>query len=139
MEMLSDSRTVLVTGKGRAQIRKDASPDAKMVGLADPGAVLQIESLRRRTLAASRASDVDGWIPQKPDLGRGRGRECSNRPSMPEVAHAGEHHRQSRFVGGVDHFLIVHRTARLDHRRGARFGHRQQAVREGKEGFRRRR
>ena len=36
-QMLSDSRTVLVTGKGRAEIRKSAARDSKVVGSADAG------------------------------------------------------------------------------------------------------
>ena len=41
---------------------------------------------------------------------------------MPEVAHAGEHHRHAALVGGGDHLLVAHRAARLDHRRGAGLG-----------------
>ena len=39
--------------------------------------------------------------------------------SMPEVAHAGEDHRQAVLVGGRDHLLVAHRAARLDDRDGA--------------------
>ena len=34
---------------------------------------------------------------------------------MPEVPHAGEHHRDAVFVGGGNHFIVAHGTARLDH------------------------
>jgi SH3-like domain-containing protein len=61
MEMLSDSRTVLVTGKGRTQIRKDAAPDAKMVGQADPGAVLKLKACAEQACRVT-SGDVDGWI-----------------------------------------------------------------------------
>jgi SH3-like domain-containing protein len=61
MEMLSDSRTVLVTGKGRTQIRKEASPDAKMVGQADPGAVLKLKACAEQACRVT-SGDVDGWI-----------------------------------------------------------------------------
>ena len=37
------------------------------------------------------------------------------RPSVPEVAHAGEHHRDAALVGGGDHLVVAHRAARLDH------------------------
>jgi SH3-like domain-containing protein len=63
MEMLSDARTVLVTGKGRAQIRKDAKPDAKVVGLADAGAVLKLKACVPDACRVT-ATDVDGWIPK---------------------------------------------------------------------------
>ena len=52
---------------------------------------------------------------------------------MPEVAHAGEHHGESRLVGGRDHLGVAHRPSRLDHRGGAGRGDRLQPVREGKE------
>jgi SH3-like domain-containing protein len=63
MEMLSDARTVLVTGKGRAQIRKDANRQAKVVGLADAGAVLKLKTCREEVCRVT-GSDVDGWIPR---------------------------------------------------------------------------
>ena len=50
------------------------------------------------------------------------GSRSSNTDSVPEVAHAGEHHRQPVFVGGGDHFGIAHRTAGLDDRLDACFG-----------------
>jgi SH3-like domain-containing protein len=63
MEMLRDSRTVLVTGKGRTQIRKDASPNAKTVGQADPGAVLKLKACTEEACRVA-SGDVDGWIPK---------------------------------------------------------------------------
>src|ERR1700742_3888314 len=39
-QMLSESRSVLVTGKGRASIHANENPDSKVVGLADPDAVM---------------------------------------------------------------------------------------------------
>ena len=33
---------------------------------------------------------------------------------MAEVAHATKHHRNTALVGGVDHFLVAHRAARLN-------------------------
>ena len=58
--MLTDQRTVLVTGKGRAQLF--AKPDGgKVAALADPGAVARLVAC---TLTAChiRGEDVDGWI-----------------------------------------------------------------------------
>lgn len=63
MEMLSDNRTVLVTGKGRADIRKDATPQAKLVGQADPGAVLKLKACNQDACRVA-SGDVDGWIPK---------------------------------------------------------------------------
>src|SRR5947208_681155 len=34
---------------------------------------------------------------------------------MSEVSDAGKDHRQAQAVGSLDHFLIAHRAARLDH------------------------
>ena len=61
MEMLSDARTVLVTGKDRAQIRKDDSAGAKVVGLADAGAVLKLRACAEDACRVT-SGDVDGWI-----------------------------------------------------------------------------
>ena len=61
-----------------------------------------------------------------------------NAASVPEVAHAGEEHRDAGRVGGGDHLLVAHRAAGLDHRRRAGLGDREQAVGEGEEGVGRR-
>ena len=58
--MLSDQRTVLVTGKGRVQIRADAD-GGKVVGLADPGAVAGLKTCTRDACHI-RGEDIDGWI-----------------------------------------------------------------------------
>ena len=63
IEMLSDNRTVLVTGKARVEIRKDASPEAKVVGLADPGAVLKLKACAQDACRVV-SGGVDGWIPK---------------------------------------------------------------------------
>ena len=54
-------------------------------------------------------------------------------PSVPEMAHAGEHHGDAGLVGGRDHLVVAHRAARLDHRRRAGLDRGQQPVGEGKE------
>jgi SH3-like domain-containing protein len=61
MEMLSDARTVQVTGKDRVDIRKDASPDSKLVGRADPGAVMKVKACEAEACRVT-SGDVDGWI-----------------------------------------------------------------------------
>jgi SH3-like domain-containing protein len=58
--MLSDQRTVLVTGKDRAQIRESAS-GGKVVGLADPGAIAGLKSCTPDACHI-RGEDIDGWI-----------------------------------------------------------------------------
>jgi SH3-like domain-containing protein len=60
-QLLSDSRTVLVVGKGRAQIRKTAEADSKLVGLADPDSVLSLKGCEADACRV-RADRVDGWI-----------------------------------------------------------------------------
>ena len=60
-----------------------------------------------------------------------------DRGSVPEVAHAGEHHRQPGVVRRRDHLVVADRSARLDHRGGARLDRRQQPVGEGEERVRR--
>ena len=60
--MLSDQRTVLVTGKGRAQIHESAS-GGKVVGLADPGAIAGLKTCTQ-AVCHIRGEDIDGWIPR---------------------------------------------------------------------------
>jgi SH3-like domain-containing protein len=58
--MLSDQRTVLVTGKGRVKITADAQ-GGKVVALADPGAIANLRSCTRDACRI-RGEAVDGWI-----------------------------------------------------------------------------
>jgi SH3-like domain-containing protein len=60
--MLSDQRTVLVTGKGRVQIRESES-GGKVVGLADPGAIADLKSCTASACHV-RSEDIDGWLPR---------------------------------------------------------------------------
>ena len=60
-QLLSDSRTVLVVGAARAEVRKSAAPDSKLVGLADPDAVLSLKGCEADACRV-RADRVDGWI-----------------------------------------------------------------------------
>src|SRR5215469_5838389 len=62
-QMLSDSRTVLVIGEGRVDIRRSEALGAKLVGQADPGAILSLKSCDAE-FCRVRAPDVDGWIPR---------------------------------------------------------------------------
>jgi SH3-like domain-containing protein len=62
-QMLSDKRTVLVTGKERVVLRAKDDPAAKVVGLADAGAVLNLKSCDRDACRVT-AERVDGWIPK---------------------------------------------------------------------------
>jgi SH3-like domain-containing protein len=58
--MLSDQRTVLVTGKGRVQLYEKPE-GGKVTALAEPGAVARLVAC---TLNAChvRGEQVDGWI-----------------------------------------------------------------------------
>jgi SH3-like domain-containing protein len=60
--MLSDQRTVLVTGKGRVNLTADAD-GGKVVALADPGAIAHLRSCTRDACRI-RGEKVDGWIPK---------------------------------------------------------------------------
>jgi len=69
--MLSDQRTVLITGKTRVPIH--ASEDGgKLVGLADPGAVAGLKSCGPDTCHIS-GQDIDGWIARDRIWGVGPG------------------------------------------------------------------
>ena len=58
--MLSDKRTVLVTGKGRVQITADAE-GGKVVAFADPGAIADLRSCARESCRI-KGEQVDGWV-----------------------------------------------------------------------------
>ena len=62
-QMLTDARTVLVTGKGRIPIRKDADAGAKVVGLADSGAILGLKTCQGDVCRVS-SQGIDGWLPK---------------------------------------------------------------------------
>ena len=47
---------------------------------------------------------------------------------------AGEHHGEAGLVGGLDHLVVAHRAAGLDHRGGAGLRRGEEPVREGEEG-----
>jgi SH3-like domain-containing protein len=58
--MLSDQRTVLVTGKGQAQLFEE--PDGgKVVALAEPGAIARLRACTREACRVQ-GKGVDGWI-----------------------------------------------------------------------------
>jgi SH3-like domain-containing protein len=60
--MLSDSRSVLITGQGRARIFE--KPDGgKVVGLADPGATAGLVACAPASCHIH-GEQVDGWIPK---------------------------------------------------------------------------
>src|SRR5271154_2341452 len=58
--MLSDQRTVIITGKTRVPIHASAD-GGKLVGLADPGAVAGLKSCGPDACHIS-GQDIDGWI-----------------------------------------------------------------------------
>jgi SH3-like domain-containing protein len=58
--MLSDQRTVLVTGKGRAKIFAEAG-GGRIVALADPGAVAGLKACTRDACHIH-GEEIDGWI-----------------------------------------------------------------------------
>jgi len=59
--MLSDQRTVLVTGKERAALYADPEPRAKLVAYALPGATAKLEACAIRSCRIS-APGLKGWI-----------------------------------------------------------------------------
>ncbi|HXS06585.1 MAG TPA: SH3 domain-containing protein [Rhizomicrobium sp.] len=60
-QMLSENRTVLVVGKNRVDIRKSQDTGSKIVGQADPGAILNLKSCDAE-FCRVRADRVDGWV-----------------------------------------------------------------------------
>ena len=59
--MLTDQRTVLVTGKDRAGLWSDPEPRAKLVAYAMPGATARLEACAIRSCRIS-APGLKGWI-----------------------------------------------------------------------------
>ena len=59
--MLTDKRTVLVTGKGRVKIFADAN-GGKVVALADPGAIAGLQACTRVACRIRGEKRIDGWI-----------------------------------------------------------------------------
>src|SRR5690606_19829741 len=58
---------------------------------------------------------------------------CLRQLLVAEVAHSGDDHGDAMLVGGLDHLIVAHGAARLDHRRCACLDSRQQTVSEGEE------
>jgi SH3-like domain-containing protein len=60
-QMLSDQRTVLVTGKDRAGFYSDPEPNARLIAYAMPGATARLEACALRSCRVS-APGLKGWI-----------------------------------------------------------------------------
>ena len=69
--MLTDRRTVLVTGRERAPLFEDPEPNAKLVAYAMPGATAQVEACAIRSCRIS-APGLAGWIGKDRIWGVGR-------------------------------------------------------------------
>jgi SH3-like domain-containing protein len=59
--MLSDRRTVLVTGKAKAQLRAQPSPTASVSADAEPGVVAKLKACQPRFCEVT-AGGITGWI-----------------------------------------------------------------------------
>ncbi len=59
--MLSDRRTVLVTGKSKAQLRAQPSPTAPVSADAEPGVVAKLKACQPRFCEVT-AGGITGWI-----------------------------------------------------------------------------
>lgn len=59
--MLSDKRSVLVTGQRRAKIFRQPDATSKLSGLADPGAVAGLKTCTRDFCRIT-GGEIDGWI-----------------------------------------------------------------------------
>lgn len=60
-QMLSDKRTVLVIGDGRVVLHASDDPASKMVGMAEPGAILDLKACEPNVCRVA-AEGVDGWM-----------------------------------------------------------------------------
>ena len=69
--MLSDQRTVLVTGQGRAPLYGDPEARAKIVAYAMPGAIARLDACNPRSCKVS-ATGLKGWIAKDRIWGAGK-------------------------------------------------------------------
>jgi SH3-like domain-containing protein len=60
-QMLTDQRTVLITGRERAGLFADPEPNAKLVAYAMPGATAKLEACAIRSCRIS-APGLKGWV-----------------------------------------------------------------------------
>ncbi len=59
--LLSDARTVLVTGTKRVPIRAGAGADAKVIALAEPGVVARLKACKPSACQVA-SGGIEGWI-----------------------------------------------------------------------------
>ncbi len=59
--LLSDERTVLITGTKRVPIKAGIGSSAKVVALADPGVVARLKACKPSACEVA-SGDIDGWI-----------------------------------------------------------------------------
>src|SRR6185437_287485 len=85
-----------------------------------------------RTFTSPRPSPPRGEGAERSEAGEGR-----RITSVPEVPHAGEHHRDAALVRRGDHLVVAHAAAGLDHGGGAVVGDDVEAIAERKERIRR--
>ena len=69
--MLTDRRSVLITGRQRAPLSADPEPRAKLVAYAMPGATAQVEACALRSCRIT-APGLKGWIDKDRVWGVGR-------------------------------------------------------------------
>jgi len=69
--VLSDRRTVLVTGRTRVPLYADPEPNAKLVAYAMPGATAEVEACAIRSCRL-RAPGLSGWIDKSRIWGVGK-------------------------------------------------------------------
>jgi SH3-like domain-containing protein len=62
--MLTDRRTVLVTGSGRVPVRAAAAPSARVAAWAEPGVVAALKACEVSECEVS-ADGIDGWVDKK--------------------------------------------------------------------------
>ena len=89
-------------------------------------------TLSKLSVAASLLGDLVNIERPAPASGKRMGKR-SNTALMPEMPRAREHHGDAVVVGGLDHLVVAHGAAGLDHGGGAGFDRDQEAVGEGKE------
>ena len=113
----------LVAAAGASRCRsthdRDGAPATPSVAASRPAPAIRPAPSRRSAAVASSPSITSSYrqsvhAPIAAAAAQPRGGAVA--PSVPEVAPAGEDHRDARAVGRLDHLVVAHRAARLDDR-----------------------
>ena len=101
------------------------------VDIADPAGLRHLPGQGMFAATAANDQDIHTCTPQPQSSPAGR---CGML-LVPEMPHAGKHHRHAVLIGGSDHLGIAHRPARLHHGSNTKLGSGVDAIAEREKGI----